>query len=236
MKRNFFPLLVSICMMSFFSYADEAAQIPLIAEKLQVEVEVLSWSPRIIIYRHFLSDEECDYLINESKPFLTPSTVVDYTLPNGRKIDNRRSSEGMAFPKYHFDPILGNIEQRISLLTLIPPENGENIQILHYHTGGEYQPHYDYFNGNTVGGASYLSRGGQRVASFLMYLNTPEGGGETIFPKVDIKVKPVKGDALLFFDCNVDGKEDPLTFHGGSPVLVGEKWLATRWLRQYLFE
>ncbi len=69
-----------------------------------------------------------------------------------------------------------------------------------------------------------------------MYLNTPEAGGETIFPYAHIKVTPCKGDALLFFDCQIDGAVDPLTLHGGAPVTSGEKWLATKWLRQYLFE
>lgn len=95
------------------------------AEKLNVDIEVLSWSPRIVIYHQFLSPEECDYLIEISKPYLTPSTVVDETKPNGRKIDKRRNSEGMAFPRDHQDPTITDIENRISLLTLIPPENGK---------------------------------------------------------------------------------------------------------------
>ncbi len=202
------------------------------AEKLNVDIEVLSWSPRIVIYHQFLSPEECDYLIEISKPYLTPSTVVDETKPNGRKIDKRRNSEGMAFPRDHQDPTITDIENRISLLTLIPPENGENIQVLHYHLGGEFQPHYDYFKSNTTGGASFLKMGGQRVASFLMYLNAPENGGATVFPKVGIEIQPVKGDALLFFDCHLDGSVDTQTLHGGAPVTGGEKWLATRWLRQ----
>jgi hypothetical protein len=31
--------------------------------------------------------------------------------------------------------------------------------------------------------------GGQRIVTFLMYLSTPEEGGETVFPYADLKVK-----------------------------------------------
>lgn len=232
-KLSLFPLLLQLLTASIVQAQE---QNPLVKENISAEMEVLSWSPRIFVYRNFLTEEECDYLIEKAKPHLTPSTVVDDENNLGSKTDYRRSSEGMWFVQNHGDLILESIEQKISLLTHIPPENGENIQILHYNQGGEYQPHYDYFDINTTGGASYLMQGGQRVASFLMYLNTPEEGGETIFPYANVSVTPIKGDALLFFNCQINGSEDPITLHGGAPVKKGEKWLATKWLRQYDFD
>lgn len=103
---------------------------------------------------------------------------------------------------------------------------------LHYGIGGEYKPHYDYFDPSTPGGLYHYNRGGQRVASFIVYLNTPEAGGETVFPKAKLRVKPEKGKALLFYNVDPEGKEDPMSFHGGAPVIAGEKWIITRWLRQ----
>lgn len=59
-----------------------------------------------------------------------------------------------------------------------------------------------------------LEHGGQRIVTVLMYLSTPDEGGETVFPDADRKVsgegwsecalkglanKPVKGDALMFY-------------------------------------
>lgn len=230
MKRFFFTLLFVLP-----ALCGTAAASTLQSEDLQEHIEVLSWSPRIFMYRKFLTPEECDYIIEKARPCLIPSTVVNDNA-GGLISDNRRRSEGMFFPKNHGDPVLEEIEKKISLLTLIPLENGENIQVVHYEVGGEYQPHFDYFMNNTVGGVANLNRGGQRVASFLMYLNSPEEGGATIFPYVKINVQPVKGDALLFFDCRLDGTVDSLTLHGGAPVKKGEKWLATRWLRQGVFK
>jgi len=218
-----------------YSYQLEDKQLKQDDQKMEPPIEVLSWSPRVFVFHNFLSEEECDHIITLSKPFLQRSTVVDNNSEQS-KVDDVRTSQGMFFPGNMNDPIIDNIEERISLLTLIPRENGENIQVLHYTQGGEYKPHHDYFDDRTVGGNAHYKRGGQRVASFLMYLNTPEEGGETIFPTANLSVTPKKGDALLFFDCNLDGTTDPMTLHGGSPVTKGEKWLATKWLRQNLFK
>ena len=82
----------------------------------------------------------------------------------------------------------------------------------------------------------HLDVGGQRVATLIMYLNTVEEGGETVFPEANIKVQPIKGNAVLFYyNCTPEGKErkeDPLTLHSGYPVTKGDKWIITKWLRQ----
>lgn len=202
---------------------------------IAANIEVLSESPKVVVVHGFLSEEECAHLIEIAKPALLRSTVVDLD-SKVSKLDDRRTSQGMFFPYNMNDSIVAAIEERIAKFTNIPRENGENIQVLHYDVGGEYQPHHDYFDISTVGGRYHCQRGGQRRASFLMYLNTPEAGGETIFPRLNIKVKPVKGDALLFYNSDPQGNVDPLSLHGGAPVIAGEKWIATRWLRLGKFE
>jgi prolyl 4-hydroxylase len=68
------------------------------------------------------------------------------------------------------------------------------------------------------------------MATLIMYLNSTEKGGETIFPDANVAITPKKGNAVLFYNCLPCGKEDPLTLHGGSPVVQGEKWIATKWI------
>ena len=99
--------------------------------------------------------------------------------------------------------------------------------MLRYGPGAEYRPHYDYFDPAQPGTPAILKRGGQRVASLVMYLNTPPRGGATVFPDVKLEVAPVKGNAVFFsYD-----RPHPMTrtLHGGAPVLEGEKWVATKW-------
>ena len=78
-----------------------------------------------------------------------------------------------------------------------------------------------------------MQRGGQRVGTLVMYLNAPEGGGATTFPDVGLEVAPVRGNAVFFsYD-----RAHPATgtLHGGAPVTAGEKWVATKWLREGVF-
>jgi prolyl 4-hydroxylase len=113
-----------------------------------------------------------------------------------------------------------------------PQERGEGLQILHYHIGGEYKPHYDYFPPQDTGSDPHLATGGQRQATLIIYLNDVEQGGETIFPDTSLSITPRRGSAVYFSYCNSAGQVDPATLHGGAPVLRGEKWIATKWVRE----
>lgn len=197
-------------------------------------VQVLSENPRIYLIENFLTPYECDHIVNAARDQLARSTVVDQQ-GGASVVHNARTSRGMFFPQFPQDPILQDIEKRIASYTHIPVENGEGLQILHYGIGGEYQPHFDWFDPSMPGTAAHLNRGGQRIATLIMYLHTTEQGGETIFPRVNVKVKPVKCNAVLFYNCLPGGQEDPLSLHGGAPVIKGEKWIATKWLRSGAF-
>ena len=111
-----------------------------------------------------------------------------------------------------------------------PVENGEGLQILQYVPGTEYKPHYDYFDPAEPGTPSILKRGGQRVGTMVMYLSEPAKGGGTTFPNVFFEVAPRRGNAVFF------SYERPhpstKTLHVGAPVIEGEKWIATKWLRE----
>lgn len=200
------------------------------AKEETFDIEVLSWNPRIILLHNFLNKKECDHLISQATPHLERSEVIDQE-SGGGVIHEARTSQGMFFESRGGDRTIKRIEERISHLTLMPVKNGETIQVLHYAPGEEFKPHHDFFDTDTVGGKEALANGGQRMATLIMYLNSTEEGGETIFPEVDIKIIPKKGNAVLFYNCQPDGKEDPLTLHGGAPILQGNKWIATKWIR-----
>ncbi|CAJ1977813.1 unnamed protein product [Sphenostylis stenocarpa] len=205
-----------------------------------VKPEVLSWSPRIILLHNFLSLEECDYLRAIALPRLQISTVVDTKTGKGIKSDVRTSSGMFLNPQERKYPMVQAIEKRISVYSQIPIENGELMQVLRYEKNQYYKPHHDYFS-DTFN----LKRGGQRIATMLMYLSDNVEGGETYFPMVGsgecscggklvqgLSVKPTKGNAVLFWSMGLDGQSDPKSVHGGCAVISGEKWSATKWMRQ----
>jgi prolyl 4-hydroxylase len=188
-------------------------------------------NPRVVVFGGLLSELECDELVALSSPRLVRSeTVVNST--GGSEVNEARTSRGMFFERGEA-PLIRRIEQRIASVLNWPVDHGEGLQILHYGPGAEYKPHHDYFDPAHSGTPSILKRGGQRVGTLVMYLNTPARGGSTIFPDVALEVAPLKGNAVFFsYD-----RPHPLTrtLHGGTPVIEGEKWVATKWLREGVF-
>lgn len=186
-------------------------------------------APDIVLLDNFMSDAECDALCELSKGTLTKSEVVDDA--TGKGVEHQdRVSQGTYFTLGQND-LVKKIEARINEITGIPVVNGEGIQILNYINGGEYKPHFDYFPDNE-GGRANMSQGGQRIITIIMYLNDVDAGGATVFPEINLNIYPKKGSAVYFSYFNAAGQTDPLTLHGGTPVLQGEKWIATKWLRE----
>ena len=196
----------------------------------QVEVLLTLASPRVVLFGNLLSAEECTALIEAAQPELKRSLTV--TKAGGEEVNADRTSQGMFFQR-GATPLVQRIEERIARLVNWPIENGEGLQILHYQPGAEYKPHHDYFDPEAPGTAKILERGGQRVGTVVIYLNNPTKGGGTLFPDVHLEVAPRQGNAV-FFSYE---RPHPSTrsLHGGSPVIEGEKWIATKWLREREF-
>lgn len=197
-----------------------------------VKVLLAMAQPRIVVFGNLLSDEECDALIAAAEPRMARSLTVA-TKTGGEEVNDDRTSDGMFFQRGE-TALIQRIEERIAQLLNWPIENGEGLQVLHYRPGAEYKPHYDYFDPAEPGTPTIVQRGGQRVGTLVMYLNTPEKGGGTTFPDVHLEVAPQRGNAV-FFSYE---RPHPSTrsLHGGAPVIAGEKWIATKWLREREFK
>lgn len=189
-------------------------------------------TPDIVVFGNVLTPDECDALIAAAKPRLNRSLTVA-TKTGGEELNADRTSSGMFFRRDE-NEVVKTLERRLAALTHWPIENGEGLQILHYHPGAEYKPHYDYFDPNELGTPTILKRGGQRVATIVMYLNEPEKGGGTTFPDIGLEVAPKRGNAVYFSYSRAHTSSKSL--HGGAPVIAGEKWVATKWLRERRFE
>lgn len=183
--------------------------------------------PRVAVLGGLLSAEECDAFIELARPRLVRSTTVEPE-SGGDMVHPDRTSHGMGFARGE-TPLCERIEARIARLLDWPLDHGEGLQVLRYGPGAQYKPHHDYFDPAMPGSDVLLRRGGQRVASVVMYLNTPERGGATTFPESHFEVAAIRGNAVFFsYD-----RAHPMTrtLHAGAPVLAGEKWILTKWLR-----
>ena len=198
------------------------------AHDREVRLLLTLQNPRVVVFGGFLSDDECDDLVAAAAPRMVRSeTVVNET--GGNEINAARTSDGMFFGRGE-SALCQRIEARIAALLNWPLINGEGLQVLHYGPGAEYKPHHDYFDPAQPGMAAVLKRGGQRVGTLVMYLNTPLQGGGTVFPDVQLEVAPIKGNAVFFSYQRAHASTR--TLHGGAPVIAGDKWVATKWLRE----
>ncbi|KAL8476969.1 hypothetical protein ACS0TY_029317 [Phlomoides rotata] len=212
-----------------------------------IPFQILSWNPRALYFPNFASAEQCQSIIKMSKAHLKPSSLA---LRPGETADNTqgiRTSSGMFISASEDKTgILDQIEEKIAKATKLPRSHGESFNVLRYEIGQSYHSHYDAFNP-----AEYGPQKSQRAASFLLYLSDVEKGGETMFPFengqnmdnnydfrkcVGLKVKPHRGDGLFFYSLFPNGTIDPTSLHGSCPVIRGEKWVATKWIRDQVQE
>ncbi|MBD8872205.1 2OG-Fe(II) oxygenase [Rhodanobacter sp. DHB23] len=191
----------------------------------EVRVSMSLDKPALRVLDGLLTGEECDELIALARPRLQRALTVD--ADGKHQVDRRRTSVGMFFMPGEL-PLVAQLEQRIATLFDIPASHGEGLQILHYQPGQEYTPHFDWFDPGQPGYSTLTARGGQRIASVVMYLNTPEAGGGTAFPTAGLTVTALRGSAVYFAYEGGDAS----SLHAGLPVLRGEKWIATKWLRE----
>jgi prolyl 4-hydroxylase len=174
--------------------------------------------PLILILENVLSSAECEALIDLAK-----DRMLRAKIGKSHIVSDIRTNSSMFFEESE-NELIHRIETRVSDLMNIPISHAEPLQILHYKAGDQYQSHFDYFtSGNVVN---------NRISTLVMYLNDVEEGGETHFPSLHFSVTPKKGSAVYFEYFYNDIGLNALTLHAGNPVAVGEKWVATQWMRR----
>jgi len=100
--------------------------------------------------------------------------------------------------------------------------------VIRYAPGQKLAPHFD---ANRGAEAEDAYRGGQTLATLLVYLNdVSEGsGGVTRFGRLGpLDVEPKRGRGLLFFPANRDGEFDERAEHEGTET-TEEKWICRIW-------
>ncbi|MBY6054341.1 2OG-Fe(II) oxygenase [Cytobacillus firmus] len=192
----------------------------IITEDREIHIIAKFAEPLIVVLGNVLSDEECDQLIQQSKDRMQRSKVA-----NSLEVDELRTSSSTFFEEGE-NELVSRIEKRVSQIMNIPVEHGEGLQILNYKIGQEYKAHFDFFSSTSKAASN------PRISTLVMYLNDVEQGGETYFPKLNLSVSPQKGMAVYFEYFYNDQNLNDLTLHGGAPVVIGDKWAATQWMRR----
>ncbi|CAK7348939.1 unnamed protein product [Dovyalis caffra] len=200
----------------------------------------ISDAQRSIVYSYILLLDECDYLRAMAKPRLRTSTVVD--VKTGKGVESKvRTSSGMFLSseekKY---PMVQRGGQRVATMLMYLSDNVEGGEtyfpmipyLCHPHLipiTETLQEEEEAFVRNEMRKVQCLPQFQLALARVLAGSGKCSCGGKVV---EGLSVKPIKGDAVLFWSMGLDGQSDPNSIHGGCEVISGEKWSATKWMRQ----
>jgi prolyl 4-hydroxylase len=190
-------------------------------------------SPNLALLEGLMTPAEGEALVALARPRLVPSTVVDPQTGQD-VVAGYRNSLGMFFRLGEND-LVARLDRRFSEAMRLPLENGEGLQVLCYREGGATTAHFDFVAPTNAANQASLARSGQRRSTLLAYLTDVEAGGETVFPRAGWSVEPRRGNAIYFESCNARGQLDAQSLHAGRPVVRGEKWVVTKWMRERRF-
>jgi prolyl 4-hydroxylase len=189
----------------------------------------LSESPRLRVVECFLTEAEREWVIERARDRLRRATVV---APRGSmRVEAARTNSAVEFLLADMDLVIEAIRLRISAATRLPLPLFDAVQVLHYAPGQQFKPHHDYFDPNLPAHAAQIREHGQRIATFLIYLNDGYGGGATAFPRAHISYRGKAGDALFLANVDRSGEPDVSTLHSGTPPTSGEKWVLSQGIR-----
>ena len=194
-------------------------------EAHETAFKIPSYDLDIFIVRDFLDRADCDALIATIDAHRTPSKLL---APTGDP--EFRTSDSCNLDPH--DPFVQKIEARIAGLLGIDRRHGETIQGQRYAPGQRFKLHCDFFEVGQPYWEEMNRTGGQRTWTAMIFLNEPEAGGETAFPKAGIKVTPRMGNMLVWNNLNIIGEPNYFSLHEGMPVTGGTKYIITKWHRE----
>jgi hypothetical protein len=190
----------------------------------------LSANPVVRVFPDFVTDAVCEWLIERARPELKRALIYD---PVGGKdvADHMRTNSAAGFDLMHADLVQIAVQTRISAATGAPIEHLEGPTVLHYAPGEQITNHYDFVNPHIPNYAAEIERRGQRIGTFLVYLNDDYEGGETDFPGLGLRYHGAKRGGIYFTNALADGTADLRMVHAGLPPKNNEKWLMSQFIR-----
>ncbi len=195
------------------------------------ECIVRSESPRVVEAREVLAPRLCEFLVSLAPHRLEPARVYD-PVTRSDVIAPHRNNTIATFDIFSLEYAHVLVQARIAAACNVSEKQLEAPSVLHYSPGEEIQDHFDFVDPkSTPDYAAEIAANGQRLMTFLLYLNDDYDGGETAFPKLGLRHKGRRGDGLFFVNALPDMSPDLRTLHAGCPTTRGEKWIITQFIR-----
>jgi len=192
--------------------------------------QTLCEAPLICAFDEFLPAPICTWLIERSAGRLTRALVYD-AVEGQDYASEVRTNSWAQFDLIGSELIHLLVQRRMEAACRVPLCNMEANAILHYAVGEEIRDHFDFVDPNLPNYRQEIDKNGQRVLTFLVYLNDDYDGGETAFPRLGIVHKGRRGEGLFFVNALPNNDADLRTIHAGRPTVRGEKWVISQFVR-----
>jgi hypothetical protein len=187
---------------------------------------VLHPQPLIVAIDGFLSAPVCAWLIGLARG--RTARAMTYGPDGVEPAPSRhRTNTALELAFAECDVVVMLVRARIAAAVGLTTAAFEATQLLNYTVGEAYHPHFDFLDP----ARPEVAARGQRIVTFLVYLNDAFEGGETDFPRAGVRHRGGTGGALYFANLDAAGAPDPRTLHAGLPPASGEKWLLSQWIR-----
>lgn len=177
---------------------------------------------------NFLTLEECNQILQISTNKLIDSKVYS---PSADLVDEKVRISKQTWLNDNNHPLILDLSKRIAKITGTRLTDQEELQVVNYHPGGFYKPHYDACNRKVENCTRLNGTRGPRYITFIIYLNNDFEGGETYFPNINKSIVPEMGKAAIFYNVNLNGDVLVNSLHEGRDVKKGVKWIANKWIR-----
>jgi TPR repeat protein len=171
----------------------------------------------------------CSWLIERARGRLQPALVYD-AVSRENQLHEMRTNTMALFDYATLDVVQFLLQARMSLTCGYPMQHFETPMVLHYEVGQQITPHFDFIDANASDYAEQIREQGQRMITFLLYLNDDYDGGETTFPELGIVHRGAAGAGLYFINAHPDLAPNRRMLHTGSPPLRGEKWVVSQFI------
>jgi hypothetical protein len=189
----------------------------------------LSESPLVRSYASFASAAMCRWLIERARGRLSRALVYE-AISREVMAKPTRTNTAAVFNIVDTDFTLALVQLRMSACLGVPLRQFEAMTVLHYDLGEEITEHYDFIDPNLPSYAQEIAERGDRVVTFLVYLNDDYQGGETAFPRLGLSHKGSRGEGMFFVNSD-HGRADTRTLHAGRTPIGGEKWIVSQFIR-----
>jgi len=192
--------------------------------------QTLCPDPLVRVFPNFATDAVCSWLIEQARPNLKRALIYD---PVGGKdiADHMRTNSAAGFDLMHADVVQAAVQQRMSMAVGVPIQHMEGPTVLHYAVGEQITNHYDFVNPRIPNYQAEIDKRGQRIVTFLVYLNDDYEGGETDFPELGLRYHGAKGNGIFFTNALPNGAPDLRMVHAGLPPKDNDKWLMSQFIR-----